>query len=40
MSAPSGASLFENARFNALVIVPNGLQGPTLVSGVVSIVAK
>jgi cytochrome P450 len=27
MSAPSGASLFENARFNALVIVPNGLQG-------------
>jgi cytochrome P450 len=27
LSAPSGASLFENARFNALVIVPNGLQG-------------
>lgn len=27
MSAPSNASLFENARFNALVIVPNGLQG-------------
>ncbi len=27
MSAPSGASLFENVRFNALVIVPNGLQG-------------
>jgi cytochrome P450 len=27
LSAPSGASLFENARFNALVIIPNGLQG-------------
>ncbi len=27
MSAPSGASLLENARFNALVIVPNALQG-------------
>ncbi|MDX6581655.1 MAG: hypothetical protein QOI10_839 [Solirubrobacterales bacterium] len=27
MSAPSNASLLENARFNALVIVPNGLQG-------------
>ncbi len=27
MSAPSGASLYENARFNALVIVPNALQG-------------
>jgi cytochrome P450 len=27
VSAPTGASLFENARFNALVIVPNALQG-------------
>jgi cytochrome P450 len=27
VSAPSGASPFENVRFNALVIVPNGLQG-------------
>ena len=27
MSAPSDASLLENARFNALVIVPNALQG-------------
>ena len=27
MSAPSRASLFENVRFNALVIVPNALQG-------------
>ena len=27
MSAPAGASLLENARFNALVIVPNGVQG-------------
>ncbi len=27
MSAPHNASLFENARFNALVIVPNGVQG-------------
>jgi hypothetical protein len=27
VSAPSGASLFENLRFNALVIVPNALQG-------------
>ena len=27
MSAPSGASLLENARFNAVVIVPNALQG-------------
>lgn len=27
MSAPRNASLLENARFNALVIVPNALQG-------------
>lgn len=27
MSAPTGASLYENARFNALVIVPNAVQG-------------
>jgi cytochrome P450 len=27
VSAPSGASLLENARFNALVIVPNAVQG-------------
>lgn len=27
MSAPQSASLYENARFNALVIVPNALQG-------------
>ena len=27
MSAPSGASLYENLRFNTLVIVPNALQG-------------
>lgn len=27
MSAPRGASLLENARFNALVIVPNAVQG-------------
>ena len=27
MSAPESASLLENARFNALVIVPNALQG-------------
>jgi cytochrome P450 len=27
LSSPSGASLYENLRFNALVIVPNGLQG-------------
>ena len=27
MSAPQGASLLENARFNAVVIVPNALQG-------------
>jgi cytochrome P450 len=27
VSAPSGASLLENARFNAVVIVPNALQG-------------
>ncbi|MFI5122885.1 MAG: hypothetical protein ACHQJ5_08300, partial [Vicinamibacteria bacterium] len=27
MSAPTGSSLYENARFNALVIVPNAVQG-------------
>jgi cytochrome P450 len=27
LSAPRSASLYENARFNALVIVPNALQG-------------
>jgi cytochrome P450 len=27
VSAPTGASLYENARFNALVIIPNALQG-------------
>ena len=27
MSGPASASLLENARFNALVIVPNALQG-------------